>query len=89
MEECFLASEQRTGLQFEAFQIDVVVVEAPLPLDSALHSMRLRASYLTNTPKATLIHELRHRVQGRLLRNGDEDHLYLFLYLYDVWVTPY
>ncbi len=36
MEECFMASEQRTGLQFEAFQIDVVVVEAPLPLDSAL-----------------------------------------------------
>ena len=49
--------------------------------------MRLRASYLTNTKKATLIHELRHRVQGRF-RYGDEDHLYLFLYLYDVWVTP-
>lgn len=31
-----MASEQRTGLQFEAFQIDVVVVEAAVHLDSAL-----------------------------------------------------
>lgn len=31
-----MESEQRTGLQFEAFQIDVAVVEAPGPLDSAL-----------------------------------------------------
>jgi hypothetical protein len=51
--------------------------------------MRLRASYPADTKKATLIHELGHRLQAGLFRRDEEEHGPLFLWIYDVWVTLY
>ena len=51
--------------------------------------MALRASYPPDTKRATLIHELGHRLQGNLFRAGEEEHEELFLWVYDVWVELY
>ena len=51
--------------------------------------MTLRASYSTDTKKATLVHELGHRLMGGLFRREEEEHPYLFLWVYDVWVMLY
>jgi hypothetical protein len=51
--------------------------------------MRLRASYPADTKKATLIHELGHRLQAGLFRRDEEEHGPLFLWIYDVWVKLY
>ena len=51
--------------------------------------MRLRASYAPDTKKATLIHELGHRLQAGLFRRDEEEHGPLFLWVYDVWTQLY
>ena len=48
--------------------------------------MRLRASYPPDTKKATLVHELGHRLQSGIARQDDDEHEVLFLWLYDAWV---
>ena len=40
--------------------------------------MHLRASYPLDTKKATLIHELGHRLQSDLFHHDEDDHKYLF-----------
>lgn len=83
------ALEGRSGLRFEEPEVRVVVVEAMSFSGFGSIPMRLRASYRTSTKKATLVHELGHRLQGRFFKKDEEDHPYLFLYLYDVWVALY
>jgi hypothetical protein len=51
--------------------------------------MHLRASYPTATKKATLMHELGHRLESDLFRASENDHPYLFLWLYPAWVSAY
>jgi len=51
--------------------------------------MRMRASYPPTTKRATLIHELGHRLQSNLFRRGEPEHGPLFLWIYDVWTTLY
>jgi len=51
--------------------------------------MQLRASYSADTKKATIIHELGHRLQSGLFRREEEEHGPLFLWIYDVWVELY
>ena len=51
--------------------------------------MQLRASYSADTKKATIIHELGHRLQSGLFRRDEEEHGPLFLWIYDVWVALY
>src|SRR5436190_5395776 len=51
--------------------------------------MHLRASYPLDTKKATLIHELGHRLQSDLFHKDEDDHQYLFLWIYDVWIALY
>jgi hypothetical protein len=51
--------------------------------------MRMRASYPPDTKKATLIHELGHRLQSGFFRRDEEEHGPLFLWLYDTWVQLY
>ena len=48
--------------------------------------MRLRASYTPDTKKATLVHELGHRLQTGVARRDEDEHEVLFLWLYDAWV---
>ena len=83
------ALETRSGLRFEEFEIGVVVVEEASSSGFGARPMRMRSSYPAGTKKATLIHELGHRLQGRFFRKEDQDHPFLFLYLYDVWVELY
>jgi hypothetical protein len=51
--------------------------------------MRLRGSYPEPTKRATLIHELGHRLQDELFARGEDDHPALFLWLHDVWKALY
>ena len=48
--------------------------------------MMMRVSYPEATKRATLVHELGHRLQIGVAGNEDE-HEVLFLWLYDVWTT--
>jgi hypothetical protein len=79
------ALEKRSGLRFEESDVRAVVVEGMSSSGFRAIPMRLRSSYPAHTKKGTLVHELGHRLHGRFFRKGDEDHPYLFLYLYDVW----
>ncbi len=85
------ALRSHTGLEFQEADntVHVVVVEEPSSSGFGSRPMRLRSSYSTDTKRATLIHELGHRLQTRFFRRDDEDHPTLFLYLYDVWVELY
>ena len=51
--------------------------------------MNMRASYPADTKRATLIHELGHRLQADLFRREEDPHVPLFLWIYDVWVSLY
>jgi hypothetical protein len=83
------AMQKHTGLVFEEKKIEVIVREAVSNSGFGSTPMILRSSYPLETKKATLIHELGHRLQGRFFAKDEEDHPYLFLYLYDVWVDLY
>jgi hypothetical protein len=48
--------------------------------------MQLRASYLPETKRATLVHELGHRLMGDLVPPSVDEHSIIFLFVYDVWV---
>ena len=81
--------ERRTGLAFRESVIQVVVREEPSYSGWGDKPMVLRASHPASTKRATLIHELGHRLHGQFFGARDEDHHHLFLYLYDVWVALY
>jgi len=85
------AIERKSGLRFVTPEyadtaIAANVVEAPSNSGYRDRPMRLRASYTRATKLATLIHELGHRLQSGLFREDEEEHQYLFLWVYDVWV---
>jgi hypothetical protein len=78
-----------SGLTFTDSAITAVVFEGVSSSGFRETPMRLRASYPLDTKRATLIHELGHRLQSPLFRRQDEEHGPLFLWLYDVWVRLY
>ena len=84
------AVEQATGLKFEDREVRALVLE--VASDSGYKDespMHLRASYPPETKKATLIHELGHRLEVDYSHRGEDDHKVLFLWLYDLWVKLY
>ena len=81
--------QQVSGLTFSDTAITAVVFEGVSSSGFRDTPMRLRASYPIDTKRATLIHELGHRLQSPLFRQQDEEHGPLFLWLYDVWVALY
>jgi hypothetical protein len=89
------AIERISGLsfvydQFVDTSITATVLEKPSSSGFRDRSgMELRASYPSDTKRATLIHELGHRVMAGLYRRDEEEHGALFLWLYDVWVALY
>ena len=88
------AMESASGLRFvyptfADTAITATVVEAPSNSGYRTTGMRLRASYPIETKVATLDHELGHRLQGGLVHRDEEEHDYLFLWLYDVWTVLY
>ncbi len=78
-----------SGLTFTDTAVTAIVFEGVSSSGFRDTPMRLRASYPLDTKKATLIHELGHRLQSPLFRQQDEEHGPLFLWLYDVWVALY
>lgn len=83
------AMQAASGLTFEDREVQAIVLEAPSDSGYKDSPMHLRASYSPDTKKATLIHELGHRLESDLFRFGEDDHPFLFLWIYDVWVTLY
>lgn len=65
------------------------VLERPSESGYRTSPMVMRASYSFDTRRATLIHELGHRLQSGIFRREEEEHPPLFLWIYDVWVELY
>lgn len=84
------ALEAVTGLDFPATPIEMIVREgAPMTAYDG-RTIRLRAGYSPLYKKATLVHELGHRLSFLLPRNAElDDHRVLYLFLYDVWTDLY
>ena len=82
--------EQLTGLSFPQTAIEAVVFEGVSNSGDVNSPMMLRASNNSNRKKATLVHELGHRLVDPqlVIRPADIDsHQLLDLFLYDVWET--
>jgi hypothetical protein len=80
------AMERATGLRFEPGPIRAVIYEGPSFSGFRERPMQLRASYSPATKRATLVHELGHRLMGDLVPAGVDHHSIIFLFVYDVWV---
>ena len=83
------AMEAASGLKFEDREVKAMVLEVSSNSGYKEKPMHLRASYPLDTKRATLIHELGHRLQSDLFHHDEDDHKYLFLWIYDVWVKLY
>jgi hypothetical protein len=83
------ALSRRSGLRFEESAIRALVIDGPGSSGAGTTPMRLLASDPAAAKKGTLVHELGHRLQARLFTRNEDDHPYLFLYLYDVWSDLY
>ena len=89
-DEIVAAMESATGLAFPAEPIDVIVGNGPPMTSYDGRTIRLRAGYSPLYKKATLVHELGHRLALALPRSpGLDDHRLLYLFLYDVWTDLY
>jgi len=83
--------ERVSGLRFitPAYADTVILVRvAERPAESGFRQvpMIMRASYPPETRRATLMHELGHRLQSGLFRREEDEHAPLFLWLFDAWV---
>lgn len=84
------AMEAATGLAFPAAPIEIFVADARPMASFDGRSIRLRAGYSPDYRKATLVHELGHRLALTLPRTGRlDDHRLLYLFLYDLWADLY
>ncbi len=81
------AMERVTGITFEERRIKAIVYEGVSFSGGGERPMRLRASYPPDVKKATLVHELLHRMLSRVKPTNEiDEHRKLFLVLYDIWV---
>ena len=84
------AMEAATGLAFPPGPIDAIVSEGRPMASYDGRTIRLRAGYSPAYKKATLAHEIGHRLTFALpRRDGLDDHRLLYLFLYDVWTDLY
>lgn len=84
------ALERTSGLSFPAGEIEALISQAPPMMAYDGRSMRLRAGYSPAYKRATLVHELGHRLAFLLPRApGLDDHRLLYLFLYDAWTELY
>ncbi len=84
------ALERAAGLAFPPGRIDAIVSEGRPMAAYDGRTVRLRASYSPAYKKATLVHELGHRLALGLPRAaGLDDHRLLYLFLYDAWTDLY
>ena len=84
------ALERAAGLDFPAGPIEMIVHQgAPMTAYDG-RTMRLRAGYSEPYKRATLVHELGHRLSFLLPRTAElDDHRLLYLFLYDAWTDLY
>ena len=80
------ALEAATGLEMEAGPIRAIVFEGISNSGYKRFPMYMRASYSSDTKRATLVHELAHRLISDYVSKDFEDHPVIFLFVYDVWV---
>ncbi|HZG46689.1 MAG TPA: hypothetical protein VEZ41_10580 [Allosphingosinicella sp.] len=84
------ALEEATGQSFPATPIEVFVANATPMTTYDGRTMLLKASYPTYYKRATLVHELGHRLAFTMNRPEElDDHRLLYLFLYDVWSRLY
>lgn len=85
------AMEAVSGMKFPDGEIAVIIFEGASNSGFKDKPMKLRASYPEEVKKATLIHELGHRLNAQLEKRPDniDEHRVLFLYLYEVWTKLY
>ncbi len=85
------ALQRISGLSFLEERIAIVVYEGISMSGRTVNDlMKLRASYGYDVKKATLVHELSHRLLFNLKNLPDIDsHRIINLFLYDVWVDLY
>jgi hypothetical protein len=85
------ALESVSGLRFQEREVRAIVFEGPSSSGGPNDPMKMRASYPTDVKKATLAHELGHRMNFQIKTRPKEldEHRILFLYLYDVWEKLY
>ena len=80
------ALEAATGLEMEAGPIRTIVFGGISNSGYKRQPMRMRASYPPDTKRATLVHELAHRLISGLTSKNEDDHPIIFLFVYDTWV---
>ena len=80
------ALETATGLRLEAGPVRVIVCECVSYSGYRETPMQLRASYPDATKRATLVHELSHRLITDVAPESIDQHQVIFLFVYDVWV---
>jgi hypothetical protein len=85
-EKICAALEAATGLEMEAGPIPAIVYGGISNSGYKRQPMRMRASYPADTKRATLVHELAHRLIADLSSRNLEEHPIIFLFVYDVWV---
>ncbi|HEX8217129.1 MAG TPA: hypothetical protein VF577_06670 [Allosphingosinicella sp.] len=84
------ALERNSGLVFPPTAIEALISQAPPMMAYDGRTLRLRASYSPAYKRATLVHELGHRLSFLLPRTGElDDHRLLYLFLYDAWTDLY
>jgi hypothetical protein len=84
------ALEGASGTAFPAGPIEMIVYRGPpmTPYDG--RTIWLNAGYPAYYKRATLVHELGHRLSHALPRTPDlDDHRLLFLFLYEAWTSLY
>lgn len=83
--------EQVSLMMFLEKEVQVIVFEGPSNSGGPSSPMKMRASYPPDVKKATLVHELGHRMNFQLVKRPKDldEHQILFLYLYDVWEKLY
>ena len=81
------AMERVSRLTFTDGRVEVIVFEGFSNSGTRGTPMYLRASYTADVKKATIVHELGHRLAASLttLPAGVDSHRLLYLFLYDVW----
>lgn len=86
-ERIVAALEARTCLAFPEQSVSAVVAEAGSHSGGPEHPMRLRASYIGDMKRSTLVHELGHRHLWQLVERLDDvdGHETLYLVLDRVW----
>ncbi|HET9429293.1 MAG TPA: hypothetical protein VFO69_13130 [Allosphingosinicella sp.] len=82
--------EEIVGVEYPASAIEVIISKGRPMTAFDGRTIRLRAGYSPNYMKATMVHELGHRLAFTLRRlPGLDDHELLYLFLYDVWTDLY